>query len=428
MTTKDFFNELTTSGALRKIYDFENKKGLFADLHRSFKFSVLVFGGTEVKNASADFVFFAHSLRDLDERERHIPLSAADMALVNPNTRTCPIFRSRRDAELTKGIYRRVPILVDKNRKEGGDPWGIKFIRMFDQTNDAELFHTGEQLEDMGFKLHGNRWKRRKRVFLPLYEAKMVQAYDHRAASVIVDPDNWMRQGQTQRTSLVGHQNPEFTVQPRWWVDSAEIDRGLQGRTRPGYLCYKDVTSPTNERTMIAAFVPHVGVVNSAPLVLCAENVGPKLECCLLANLNSFALDFVARQKVGNIHLNFFIVEQLPLLPPDVYAERCPWNERQTLERWISDRVLKLTCTANDMQPLADAIGFRKGVHKWLTDERGRLRADLDAAYFLLYGLSRDDSEYILSTFTGTQRRDVSDVGTYRTAELILKAYDALTC
>ena len=68
------------------------------------------------------------------------PLSSTDLALLNPNTRTCPIFRSRRDAELTKAIYRRVPVLIDKNRKEGGNPWGIKFVTMFDQTNDAELF------------------------------------------------------------------------------------------------------------------------------------------------------------------------------------------------------------------------------------------------------------------------------------------------
>jgi hypothetical protein len=78
------------------------------------------------------------------------------------------------------------------------------------------------------------------------------------------------------------------------------------------------------------------------------------------------------------------------------------------------------------MRPLADAAGFKNGVHKWKTDERARLRAELDAAYFLLYGLSRDEAEYILSTFTGTERRDTSDVGTYRTAELILEAYDGL--
>ena len=89
----------------------------------------------------ADFVFFAHRVEELEDRKRHIALSATDIRLLNPNTRTCPIFRTRRDAEITKAIYRRVPVLIDTNR-EGptGNPWGIQFKTMFHQTNDAELF------------------------------------------------------------------------------------------------------------------------------------------------------------------------------------------------------------------------------------------------------------------------------------------------
>jgi len=425
-TTRHFFNEVVDAQSLITLYDFENRRAWFPDVHRSFKFSTLVLGGSGVKTPATDFVFFAHTMEDLKPKKRHIPLTPKDLALVNPNTRTCPVFRSRRDADLTKAIYRRVPILIDRNRKKGGNPWGIKFLRMFDQTNDAELFHTAEQLKEMGFKLHGNHWKRRKQAFLPLYEAKMVQAYDHRAAGVIVDTENWMRQGQTAPTSLVAHQNPEFVVLPRWWVSEEAVGQSLQSEELPAFLCYKDVTSPTNERTMIAAFIPRAGVVNTAPLVLFDNGVPARRQCCLLANLNSFVLDFVARQKVGNVHLNFYIVEQLPILSPDAYAERCPWKSSQTLERWISDRVLKLTCTADDLRPLAQAASFREGVHKWKPDERAQLLAELDAAYFLLYGLERDDVEYVLSTFKGVRRRDTVETGEYRTERLILAAYDAL--
>ena len=425
-TTKDFFAALTQSSALRILYDFENKESIFPDVHRSFKFCTLVFGGSQVKAKRADFVFFARNMDHLDDKHRHIALDADDLALMNPNTHTCPIFRSRRDAELTRGIYRRIPVLIDRTRRHGGNTWGIRFVRMFDQTNDAELFHTGDQLMDMGFKQHGNHWKRGKRTFLPLYEAKMVQMYDHRAASVVVESDNWVRQGQTSPTSLVSHQNPEFTVQPRWWVEEGAVSCGLGSRSLPACIAYKDVTSPTNERTMIAAFIPRVGVVNSAPLVLTIENIPLRVGSCLLANLNSFVLDFVARQKVGNVHLNFFIVEQFPMLAPDAYAEQCSWNPRQKLERWVSDRVLKLTCTADDMRPLAEACGMKKTVYKWKPAERARLMAELDAAYFLLYGIQRDDVEYILSTFTGTRRRDEAETGRYTTAELILHTYDEM--
>ena len=293
---------------------------------------------------------------------------------------------------------------------------------MFHQTNDAEMFTEGGTLKKDGFRLEGNIWKKGKQTYLPLYEAKMIQAYDHRAASVVVAADNWMRQGQTEPTSLVDHQNPEFAALPRWWVPHDLVQRSLGEQGTAGAIAVKDITSPTNQRTMIAAFVPQVGVVNSAPLVLSGDNLSVRRRCCLLSNLNSFVYDFVARQKVGGLHLNFFIVQQLPTFPPDAYGEKCPWDKAQTLEAWISDRVLKLTCTANDMIPLAEAAGFSEKVHKWKEPERADLRAELDAAYLHLYGISRDDAVYILSTFQGAGSPEDAN----STAALVMEKYDAL--
>ena len=320
------------SQSLTALYDFENRQRVFPDVDGRFKFCILAFGGKEIKTKAADFVFFAHAVEDLDDKKRHIALSKKDLALLNPNTRTCPIFRARRDAELTKEVYRNVPILIDRSRREGGNPWGVRFCRMFDQTNDAERFRTAEELAALGCMLEGNRWRKGKETYLPLYEAKMIQAYDHRAAGVVVEAGNWVRQGQTEATTPALHQNPEFVVQPRWWVGEEAVATALEGRLRDAYLCYKDVTSATNQRTMIGAMIPRVAVVNSAPLMITGEDITPPRTCCLLANLNSLALDFVARQKVGGVHLNYFIVEQLPIFAPDRYAEKCPWDKRTTLE------------------------------------------------------------------------------------------------
>jgi hypothetical protein len=423
-TTKDFFGRLANSKSLIGLYDFENKTPIFPDVHRSFKFCVLLFGGPEVRRDAADFVFFAHRMDDLQEKNRHILLSNEDIKLLNPNSRTCPVFRSRRDAELTKAIYRRVPVLVDKNRKEGGNPWGVKFFTMFHQTNDAELFRTAEQLKSEGFKRKGAVWKKGKSVFLPLYEAKMVQMYDHRAASVVLDRENWMRQGQTLPTDLVQHQNPEYVVEPRWWVDQAEVARALAGRTPTTFVSFKDITSPTNVRTMIAAIIPWSAVTNHLPLIMTECDVPANL--CLMANLNAIVLDYATRQKIGGVTLNFFIVEQLPIFPPDSYADRCPWDKRRTLEKWISDRVLKLTCTSNDMIPLAEEAGFDPPVHQWKPAERADLMAELDAAYFLLYGIERDDVEYMLSTFSGVRKEADGLFGPSDTGGRILKYYDRL--
>jgi len=431
-TTKAFFAALTDERRLIRLHDFENRKGLFPDVHRSFKFSILIFGGRETGQHEASFVFFAHDMDELEERDRHIRLTADDIALLNPNTRTCPIFRTRHDAEITKAIYRRVSILIDRNRERGGNPWGIRFFTMFHQTNDAEHFVEAAWFLSNRYTLEGNQWTKKTRRFLPVYEAKMVQMYDHRAASVITDETNWVRQGQTSETTLVQHQNPEYATLPRFWVRDETV-HDLLGDTRPpAFLTFKDVTSPTNTRTMIAAFAPCVGVVNSAPIVFTGLDV--RQETCLLANLNSFAFDFVARQKISGIHLNFFIVEQLPTFPPHEYDRACPWEAGITLRDWIAERVLKLTCTAEDMLPLAEACDFTAGnledhdgrLHRWDTADRRHLMAELDAAYFILYGIDGEDARYILSTFSGVFDPDPVLPGERSQGEHILNTMDWL--
>ena len=154
--------------------------------------------------------------------------------------------------------------------------------------------------------------------------------------------------------------------------------------------------------------------------------------CCLLGCLNSLPLDFVAKQKVGQIHMNFFIVEQLAVPSPDVFEKPCPWDHRTSLETWISERVLKLTCSAEDMLPLADACSFRSGsfqaeyggrLNKWDEAERAELMAELDAAFFHLYGIAHDDVEYILSTFKGIHDERALFSGGSSTAHRIVQKY-----
>jgi hypothetical protein len=434
-TTKDFFASVAESERLIRLYDFENRtKQFFPEVDGRFKFCIINYTGGDANNA-ADYVFFAHHVEELEDRKRHIPLSGDDIKLLNPNTRTCPIFRTRRDAEITKGIYQRVPVLIDASRERTGNPWDITFKTMFHQTNDAEYFHEAADLKKKGFTLKGNCWRKGKKTYLPLYEAKMVQIYDHRAASVIVDKSNWFRQGQPSSSTLVEHQNPEFMAIPRWWVDESDLE--AINETDDVFLAFKNVTSPTNRRTMIAAFIPRVAVGNSAPLILVTDEFSASRYACLLANLNSIVLDYVARRKIGNVNLNFFLIEQFPMFTPDTYDKPCPWEPKRKikLETWISQRVLKLTCTAEDMLPLADACGFTKGsfkkeyggrLHKWDPQDRANLMAELDAAYFILYGIERDDAEYILSTFKGVHEQNPLLSGSRTTAEHILETYDML--
>lgn len=432
-TTRNFFSSLTDSGRLRCLYDFENRRGIFPDIDGRMKFSILVFSGRAAPEAECDYVFFGHSISDLAERRRHVRLSGEDIALINPNTKTAPIFRSRRDAELTKRVYRRIPVLVDRSGKGERNDWGVSFLRMFDQTNDAELFVEAEELKRKRFRLEGNRFAKATKEYWPVYEAKMLQMYDHRAASVRVETDNWMRQGQTDESTLAEYGNPQHVPLPRWWVDRKHIMDVLGEDIEPALLCYKDVTSATNRRTMIASFVPVSGVVNSAPICRFDPSIDARLRCCFLANINSFAYDFIARQKVGNVHLNYYIVEQLPTLPPYKYEERAPWERKESLLKWVSERVLKLSCTAVDIVPLAEAAEFIGGdshdgrVNRWKPQERAELMSQLDAAFFLLYGIEREDAEYMLSTFQGVNDPLPGLPGARSWADRILDEYDHLS-
>jgi hypothetical protein len=285
-----------------------------------------------------------------------------------------------------------------------------------------ELFRTADDLKKEGFKRHGPVWKKGKATFLPLYEAKMIQMYDHRAASVVTKGENWMRQGQTEDTSLVQHQNPEYYSIPRWWVAENAVLKSLGDKRLPAFLGFKDITSSTNQRTMIASFIPWSAVTNHFPLIMTSSSI--RSTACLLSNLNSLVLDYVIRQKIGAITLNFFIVEQFPVFAPGFYSDKCPWSSRTTLEKWISERVLKLTCTSNDMIPLAEACEFDPPVHPWKPDERAELMAELDAAYFILYAIKREDVEYILSTFQGIVKEEEGMFGASGTQARILRYYD----
>jgi hypothetical protein len=309
---------------------------------------------------------------------------------------------------------------------------------MFDQSSDSKKFRDAAWCQKQGYTLIGNVWWKAAKRCVPLYEAKMLQAFDHRASSVLEASNNMIRTGQKAEASPVQHSNPEFCVLPRWWVSASDVADVMKEREAGHYLCYKRISSSTNERTVIACFVPGVAVAHPSPILLTGASITPRLQACLLSNLNAFVLDFVARQKLGSKDLDYFVMRQLPTLPPDTYADKCPWSKKETLEHWISERVLKLSCTAEDMIPLAKACGFAgspgDGVHVWKEKERAELRAELDAAYFILYGIDRADVEYMLGTFSGTgfiagPDRDDDGRAWERGGQggMILEAYDHLS-
>ena len=421
-TAARFFKSVSASGRVGGLFDFENKKIFFKDIHASFKFCALIFGGEKRRFERSECVFFLHDTRTIDDPDRCFPLSPEDFSRVNPNTGTAPVFRSRRDAEITRRIYERHPVLVDRSGGEERKVWPVKYTTMFHMANDSYLFRTATQLEGEGFyPVEGNRWKKGEELYLPLYEGKMVQAFDHRAASITNREGNLFRQGQPDRTLGEEYCDPDYCPLPRYWINQRD---SAVTQSMFYFLAFKDITASTNVRTMIAAVVPQVGCGHTLPVLLpFDDSFDVESTAGLLANLNSFAFDYVARQKVPGTHLTWYTVEQLPVIAPTDYDRRFGATTARDL---VSDHVLRLTYTAHDMAPFARDLGYQGPPLIWDEEERRHLRARLDALYFHLYGLSREDAKYVLDTFPIVRREDEAAFGSYRTHDMTLAYMNAL--
>lgn len=509
-STKAYFADIALNGKLASLYDFENRDEIFKGVHRSYKFCLISLG----MSSSSDFAFYLSQTNQLAEANRHFSLTPHDFQLINPNTRTCPIFRSRMDAELTRKIYSRVPVFIQEatDKEPEKNPWGIRFLRMLDMSNDSHLF-----VDDDGGE------------HLPLYEAKMIHQFDHRWASYVVTDDG---KDSVNDVQLAEKQNPDFAVRPRYWVKEREVlarlarvpravaqsyssgdgkgllvaianwveaNRGddlliesfhesrnaliklagelfaalpldpndwrdlkikadsliyeplntdelcflreshdiwravdliMDKRSPKWLLGFRGVARANDERTVISTITKRIAAGNSLPILLGLESFNPKIVACFLANLNSMVTDFTARFKVGGINMNFFIVKQFPVLLPDRYTD-------QDIA-FIALRTLELTYTAHDLKPWAEDLGYSGAPFPFEPERRAQLRAELDAYFARLYGLTRDELRYILDpadvegpdypseTFRVLKNNDEKAFGEYRTGRLVLAAWDAL--
>ncbi|MBN9389370.1 MAG: hypothetical protein J0I20_15185 [Chloroflexi bacterium] len=456
-TTKYFFSDLIINKNLVKLLGFINEERIFPDVLHNFKFCILITTGSQKKIEKNDFTFLCFNFTQAQQQERHFELNRDDINLLNPNTGTCPIFRTKADADITKKIYKLVPILIDE--KKDTNLWQIKFTSLFHMANDSDLFR-----------------KKNLKEHLPLYEGKMFYQFDHRFASYETLNEQ-ERSHMLPEVNIENHQNPTYKIKPSYYIEASEVNKKLNSFTKRSWLIgFRDVTSSGLARTVIASIVPIAGLGNTAPLVF-IENFRSQLICCFLTCLNSLVLDYIAKQKIGGMHLTFNYFRQLPILSPTSF--------NQIYQNYISERVLELVYTAWDMQPFgADvwseldramrervvkrweecyrASGLEYREHNeylaklrgnlpatlasdeppppfiWHEERRANIRAELDAKIARLYGLTRDELRYILDpqdvygpdfpgeTFRVLKEKETRQYGEYRTRRLVLEKWDAL--
>ncbi|MDI9847637.1 N-6 DNA methylase [Rhodoblastus sp. 17X3] len=422
-TTAAFFGELISRGRLASLLSLENEEFVFPNVHHAFRFALLTLQASN-SNARPEFVFFARQPGQLFDVDRRFSLSPADIVRINPNTKTAPVFRSRADAELATKIYGRVPVLIDESKGPNGNAWGMSFARLFDMSNDSNLFRTAKQLEEEGFAREGVDWTHDAEHFVPLYEAKMIHQFDHRWATFDAS--------ESRDATFDEKARANFEAEPRYWVPKNEVvgrltEKGWSG----GWLIgWRRISGIEKIRTVIASATPAVGMGDSIFLMLPTKEKSPNLSAALLGCLSSMTFDFTARTKMGGTNLNYFIMEQLPVLPPSAYSEYAL--------AYITPRVLELTYTSHSMEQFARDLGYDGPPFVWDEDRRALLRADLDAFYAGAYRLTRDELRYILDpadvmgpdypseTFRVLKDKENKQYGEYRTRRLVLAAWDRM--
>lgn len=442
----EFFRSISTTGRLAALYDFENKKTFFPDIHASFKFCALIFGGAQRTEQTARCAFYLHTLEEADDPAHVLALTAQDFAAVNPNTGAAPIFRTKRDADITTAVYRRQPVLaLHAVRPEPVDGqtvhasavrqgsartgtqkvWPVSYCTMFHMTNDSGLFKRRDELEKEGwYPVGGNRWKKGEAEAMPLYVGRMIYNYDHRSSHVTTNEDNLHNAALSANLTVAEKALPDRYPTPQYWVSESDVP---ENERRQWALGFRDIARATDMRTMIAAVIPTVATGNTLPLLLPDngdESTYEQWAPLLLANLNALAFDYVVRQKAQSTHLNWYIVEQLPLIRPEQFEQTLG---KTKIADFIRGEVLHLSYTAHDLAPFARDLGYDGAPFAWDENDRRHRLARLDALFFHLYGLSRDDAAYILDTFPIVREHDEKAQGRYFTKELILAYMNAVT-
>jgi hypothetical protein len=397
--------------------DFFNKRNdgslFFPDVYYRFKFCIFIASGPKRQQEHGQTAFFVQDAFAIAGLQ-FIRISERTLQDINPGRFLLPIIRDTKTVGVLSELLKAKNVLP-----LGLSP--ITYTRMLDMANDSKKFSTIPRMEETGcFPLDASRWNCGGTSFTRLFEGKMVQAFDHRAASLSFYKSNIFRTGEGERTTEEEHADPSFLTTSRFYIELKEED---WESPKDWALAIKDVTSTTNTRSTIACLIPKTGAGHTLPILF--EKDDELLSHLLCANLNSFVLDLVARTKIQGNHLTWHILKDLPVLQASAYLQTFGEDSAADI---VKDHVLRLTYTAHDMASFARDMGYveKDGTAEppfiWNESERRHLRARLDALYFILYGVAdEDDIRYILSTFPIVERKDREAFdGVYLTRELIL--------
>lgn len=421
-TYRDFLGHLLRTKTLASFYGFENEDLIFRHITNKVKFGVLSLTGENIQIEQPWFTAHIRQPEQSKDPERRYALTIEEIEAINPNTLNLPAFRWAKDAEVTAAIHGAAPVLVRKPIDgEPENPWKVDFQRMFDMANDSAHFLDHADIEPLIVE-------RREalailedgRQVYPLYEGKMFWHFDHRYGTYEGQTERQANKGVLPRVSNTNHADRTYRIEPRYWVEAGLTHDALgENQSNDWFFSWRDVGP--SERTFVGTIIPRTASGHKSPILISSQE--PKLVSALVACLSSLVVDYSARQRGSG--MSFFIVEQLPVIAPSEILQFIQWLG-STAGDWLSDRVLELCYTNDELASFAADLGRDQLPFRWLPERRVLLQAEIDAAVLHFYGLSRDQAEWLLDSFTVLRKYEERDHDEFRTKKLVLEIYDEM--
>ncbi len=392
------------------VIDFENRRKppatgrWFPAVHPQYRFSLTVL---RPDKPAGRFVFDADSPVEIEDSSRCFVLALEEIETLSDGEFKVPMFRLARDVEILRSALERGQTL---GTIFDSTPPPLLSCLMFNFEGDPGLGkrRCGHQSgDDPGF--------------LRCYEGAFVHQFDDRFGT---------SEGEAIRNPTpIEKSNSDFAIQTTDCFPIEAVHRrvGSLVPIMPNWLLVlrRQVRS-TDALTSISAIVPLAAAEGSLTTLL-SPTPNARLAGLVCASLNSFIVNFLVRLRLAGPNLNKGLVRQIPI-PREVDAGPLPRQVLggQDLTDWVCARVLELSYTHRQLAPYAADLNYSGAPFRWDEDRRFRLRCELDAAFFHLYGIPRADIDYIMDTFPIVRRNDEQKYGDYRTKNLILEIYDEL--
>ncbi|MBM7067577.1 hypothetical protein [Actibacterium sp. 188UL27-1] len=411
-----------SSKSLVAFYGFENEDLIFPHITNKVKFGLLTIAGRDVRVEQPWFTAHIRQPAEIADPEKRYALTVDEIRAINPNTLNLPAFRWTRDAKVTAAIHTAAPILIEKDGNTvTANPWGVTPKTLFHMSGASESFIDHDEVAPLILERRGAlAVLSDSREVYPLYEGKMLWQFDHRYGTYEKQTLKQANKGVLPRVSFDQHYDPTYQVQPRYWVEKGLTHDALaEHAEREWSFSWRDVGP--SERTFVGTAIPRTAAGDTAYLLCPGRSAEENV--ALVGILGSLVCDYAARQKSNR--MKYFVVEQIPAIAPDVLSSNFDFLGCSAGD-FLTKRVLELCYTNEEMIGLARDLQHHSLPYRWVPARREVLQAEVDGALMHLYGLSRDQADWLLDSFTVLRKYEERDHGEFRTKRLVLEAYDAM--